>query len=89
MNDTNKKEDTKMETEKRYTTAGASEFLWRVFSLRRSPATLMTIRSHGRGPRYCRVGRNIFYPESALIEYANGAVHYTRDSLDNRIPSGE
>jgi hypothetical protein len=70
--------------EKRYTTDEAEKYLWEVFRLKRTAATLTTLRNRGRGARFLRVGRNIFYPESALIEYANGTTHYTRDSLDSQ-----
>ena len=33
------------------------------------PQTLHNRRCEGRGPRYIKIGRRVFYPESALKEY--------------------
>lgn len=39
-----------------------------------APATLRNIRSQGRGPKYCRVGRRIVYRVADLESYLEAHV---------------
>ena len=63
-----------------FTTAEASEFLRETFGIRIAKSSLDTARFFNRGPRYVRVSRRIYYPLSALLEYARGIPCPMRDS---------
>jgi hypothetical protein len=46
------------------------------------PGTLEVWRSRGRGPRYKRVGRRVFYDLSDLENFANAHTVETIDSIE-------
>jgi hypothetical protein len=52
-------------------------------------AGLAHMRNRRRGAAYIKIDGRVYYQESDLLAWARGVRHYTRDSLDNRTPSGE
>ena len=48
------------------------------------PGTLEVWRSLGRGPRFCRIGRRIFYRIEDLELFANANLVETSDSKELR-----
>jgi len=67
--------------EKRFNTKEASEKL-KELGVPFTAGTLEVWRSQGRGPRFIRLARKVFYTESALKEFAKGQVVETNDSYD-------
>lgn len=49
-----------------------------------SPGTLEVWRCHGRGPRYKKIGRRVFYDIMDLEAFANAQTVETVDSLSLR-----
>ena len=49
-----------------------------------SPGTLEVWRFYGRGPRYKKIGRRIFYEQSALDDFSRGQIVETVDSISRR-----
>ena len=66
--------------EKRLNTAEASGFL-KEHGTPFTPGTLEVWRCLGRGPRFRRVNRRVFYLQSDLEAFAKGQVVETVDSL--------
>jgi hypothetical protein len=53
-------------------TRGASEYLWKDFGIRQSPATLKKKRSIGGGPAFRKTsGRLVIYERRSLRQWAN------------------
>lgn len=48
-----------------------------------SPGTLEVWRCLGKGPKFKRVARKIFYTRSDLLNFAKGQVVETIDSIDS------
>jgi hypothetical protein len=40
--------------------------------IKSTPGTLAVWRHHGKGPRFCKFGRNVRYYKPHLLEYAMG-----------------
>ena len=66
--------------EKRLNTFEAAHHL-RTIGTSYSPGTLRVWRSQGRGPRFHRVNRRVFYRIQDLENFAKGEVVETADSL--------
>lgn len=49
-----------------------------------TPGTLEVWRCLGKGPRFLRIGRRVFYEASALDEFVMGQIVETVDSTDRR-----
>ena len=47
-----------------------------------TPGTLETWRCLGKGPRFRRIGRKVFYSKADLDQFARGQVVETVDSID-------
>jgi hypothetical protein len=43
-----------------------------------SSRKLLTMREKGSGPPFLRIGRNIYYPESQLVEWLKAALRTTQ-----------
>lgn len=65
--------------ERLYSTKEAAKIL-KEYGVSYTEGTLEVWRSQGRGPRYRRRGRNIFYTKPDLWEFAKGVVVETNDS---------
>jgi hypothetical protein len=62
-----------------YDTKGAAEYLNSLGLLFRA-GTLCVWRSQGKGPRYKKIARKVFYEKTALDEFAKG---HTVDTVDS------
>lgn len=70
--------------EQRYfNTRAAAEYLVSLGLFFR-PGTLEVWRCHGRGPRFKKVARKVFYEKTALDEFACGVTVETADSIPGR-----
>ena len=67
-----------------FNTDGASNYL-KSLGLPFQSGTLEVWRCLGKGPRFKRVARKVFYEKAALDEFAHGEAVETIDSID--IPS--
>ena len=65
---------------KHFDTRGAIEYLKQI-GLSFRPGTLEVWRSLGKGPRYKKVARKVFYEKTALDEFAVGHTIETVDSV--------
>lgn len=63
-----------------FDTKSAAEYL-KSLGLTFRPGTLEVWRCQGRGPKYKRVARKVFYEKSALDEFARGQAVETVDSI--------
>jgi len=66
-----------------FTTKAASDYL-KSLGLIFTPGTLEVWRCLGRGPRFKRVARKIFYEQSALDDFAQGQLVETVDSITGK-----
>ncbi len=67
---------------KNFNTKGAAEYLFDIGT----PFTHKTLevwRCHGKGPRYKRIGRKVFYEKQALDDFSKGQIVETTDSLES------
>lgn len=44
------------------------------------PSTLEVYRVYGKGPRFCRIGRKVLYPEDELRAYLDGLKRFQNTS---------
>lgn len=57
---------------KRYTPAGASQYLLDHYGLSRTPRTLSNLRCKGGGPRYIRIShKEVVYEQDMLDQWAD------------------
>ncbi len=65
-----------------FNTKEAVEYL-RTIGLNFKPSTLEVWRSLGKGPRYKKVTRKVYYEKSALDEFSRGEIFETTDSIND------
>lgn len=65
---------------RRLNTKEAAKFLERL-GTPFTPGTLEVWRCHGRGPRFIRVRRKVFYSKEDLEKFARGQIVETTDSM--------
>lgn len=65
---------------KSFNTRQAAEYLTEELNIPTTAGTLEVWRCQGRGPRYRKVRRRVFYDRAALDEFARGAIVETVDS---------
>lgn len=65
--------------QKNFDTNGAVEYL-KLLGLSFRPGTLEVWRSQGKGPRFKKVARKVFYDKAALDQFAEGQSFETVDS---------
>jgi hypothetical protein len=68
--------------QKHFNTKEAVEYL-RSLGLNFSPSTLEVWRSLGKGPRYKKVTRKIYYEKSSLDEFSKGEIFETINTTFN------
>ncbi len=68
---------------KRLDTKQAADYLTEL-GVRATKGTLEVKRSKGRGPRYHKVGRNVYYDPGDLCQFAQGRPVETVDSAEAR-----
>lgn len=68
-----------MNTDHRFTTRQAVDYLKKI-GFPASKPTLERYRAQGTGPVFLRIAKRIFYPQSALDEFANGTLVFPTHS---------
>ena len=64
-----------------FSTKGAAQYLKEIGAAF-TPNTLEVWRCQGRGPRFKKIARKVFYEKSALDEFVRGQSFETLDSIN-------